>query len=102
VDSRRRRWSVSKGRSAECHRPLTWTAEDADGQSPAPSPFCTASDGRMTAECCIHGWDISDPGLIQVLAWELPGGTKENLYEPQSGQPVSLPRFEQSTSRIRV
>jgi hypothetical protein len=22
----------SKGRSAECNRPLTWTAEDADGQ----------------------------------------------------------------------
>jgi hypothetical protein len=66
---------TSKGHSAEYHRPR---------QSAAPIPFCTASDGRMTAECSINCWEISDRGLIQIVSWKLPGGTKENHGEPQS------------------
>jgi hypothetical protein len=38
---------------------------------------------------------------FKVLPRHLPGGTGENQENPQSGQPVSGPRSETGTSRIR-
>jgi hypothetical protein len=41
-------------------------------------------------------------GLIEALSRHLPGGTEEIHENPQSGYPVSRPRFEPRTSRIRI
>jgi hypothetical protein len=32
-------------------------------------------------------------GLIAILYQQLPGGTEENNLKPQSGQPLSRPKF---------
>jgi hypothetical protein len=38
---------------------------------------------------------------FKVLSWHSPGGTEKNHEKPQSGEPVSGPRFEPRTSKIR-
>jgi hypothetical protein len=37
---------------------------------------------------------------FKLLSQNLHGGTEENYSEPQSGYPVSGPRFEPGTSQI--
>jgi hypothetical protein len=46
-------------------------------------------------------WKEAVVAKFMVLSRHLPGGTKENHEKPQSGQPVSGPRIEHGTSRIR-
>jgi hypothetical protein len=41
---------------------------------------------------------ISGCGLIEAISWCSYGNTEKNLENPQSGQLVSLPKFEPSTS----
>jgi hypothetical protein len=38
---------------------------------------------------------------FKVLCQHVRGGNEENHEEPQSGQPISGPRYESGTSRIR-
>jgi hypothetical protein len=39
---------------------------------------------------------------LEVISLYLPDGTKENHGEPQSGYSVFQPRFEPSTSRMKI
>jgi hypothetical protein len=44
-----------------------------------------------------------DPGItFKILSRHLPGGTKENVEDPQLGWAVSTPRFEPGTSKYEV
>jgi hypothetical protein len=57
----------------------------------------TASRGEMIRDCWT-GSDLegSDDGLIEVISSKFPGAIEDE--GPQSGQPVSRPTFEPSTS----
>jgi hypothetical protein len=44
----------------------------------------------------------SGSDLIEALLQNLPEGAEEILEKPQSGQPVSRPRFKPNTFRIQV
>jgi hypothetical protein len=46
-------------------------------------------------------WKKAAVAQFEILSRHLSGRTKENHKKPQSGYPVSMPRFETGTSRIR-
>jgi hypothetical protein len=47
-------------------------------------------------------WNEAVVTLFRVLSWYLPRGTAEFHEKPQSGCPVSEPRFEPGTYRIEA
>jgi hypothetical protein len=59
----------------------------------------------LSAQATASGAGIADGsgrGPLEVQSHHLPGGTRENLGNPQSGYPVSRPKFEPSTTRTQV
>jgi hypothetical protein len=57
----------------------------------------------MIGECRIRkDLEGSGGGLIEIIFRHVPGSAEENTGNFQSGQPVSWPRYEESTHPIQV
>jgi hypothetical protein len=63
-----------------------------------------ASACRIISETWWIGKDLEGRGLglIDVLSWDFPGGTREKYEKSQTGWLVSWPWFKPSTSWIHV
>jgi hypothetical protein len=51
---------------------------------------------------CSENVAASSSGLLQLLSWNLSGGTEEKHWKPESGKQVPRPRFDPSTSRMQA